>query len=87
MKLGMLAAFFLSTLAFGVGMSQAPASDGPAPADHVLEADALQGSCGDGSCSPPEDCNTCPQDCGQCCGNRRCEPPEDCNSCPQDCRC
>jgi len=43
------------------------------------------GSCGNGKCEPPEDCSTCPQDCGQCCGNRRCEPPEDCHSCPQDC--
>ena len=43
------------------------------------------GSCGNGKCEPPEDCNTCPQDCGQCCGNYKCEPPEDCRSCPQDC--
>jgi hypothetical protein len=43
------------------------------------------GNCGNGKCEPPEDCNTCPQDCGQCCGNYKCEPPEDCRSCPQDC--
>ena len=43
------------------------------------------GSCGDGKCSPPEDCSSCPQDCGSCCGNYHCEPPEDCHSCPQDC--
>jgi len=43
------------------------------------------GNCGNGKCEPPEDCNTCPQDCGQCCGNFKCEPPEDCHSCPQDC--
>lgn len=54
-----------------------------ASADH--EVDPLQGTCGDGQCQPPEDCNTCPRDCGTCCGNTRCEPPEDCRSCPQDC--
>jgi hypothetical protein len=42
-------------------------------------------SCGDGRCSPPEDCNTCPQDCGRCCGDYHCAPPEDCHSCPEDC--
>ncbi|HEY2367858.1 MAG TPA: hypothetical protein VGH87_15780 [Polyangiaceae bacterium] len=43
------------------------------------------GNCGNGKCEPPEDCNSCPQDCGTCCGNYKCEPPEDCRSCPQDC--
>ena len=51
----------------------------------VDQAEPLQASCGDQRCSAPEDCNTCPQDCGRCCGDRRCAPPEDCNSCPQDC--
>lgn len=54
----------------------APAAEAPIP---------LQGNCGDGQCQPPEDCHSCPQDCGSCCGNNRCEPPEDCRSCPQDC--
>ena len=87
MKQGMLAALFFAVLAFGFGMTQAP-SDASADTEQVspelvepgvaLDADELQGgSCGDGQCQPPEDCNTCPQDCGQCCGNRRCEPPED----------
>ena len=49
--------------------------------------DAVPLSCGDYRCDPPEDCHSCPSDCGDCCGNHRCEPPEDCNSCPQDCRC
>ncbi len=48
-------------------------------------ATPLGATCGDGKCSPPEDCNTCPQDCGKCCGNYKCEPPEDCRSCPEDC--
>lgn len=42
-------------------------------------------TCGDYKCEAPEDCKTCPQDCGKCCGNYKCEPPEDCKSCPQDC--
>jgi len=50
-----------------------------------MEPVPTQASCGDQRCSPPEDCNTCPQDCGSCYGDRRCAPPEDCNSCPQDC--
>ncbi|MBK8168958.1 MAG: hypothetical protein IPK60_01285 [Sandaracinaceae bacterium] len=52
----------------------------------MYDATTLQrGSCGDGQCAAPEDCNTCPRDCGQCCGDRRCAPPEDCNSCSRDC--
>ncbi|MCH8147394.1 MAG: choice-of-anchor B family protein, partial [Planctomycetes bacterium] len=48
--------------------------------------------CGDGSCDPGEDCNTCSNDCisgsGSICGNGVCEPGEDCTtgSCPDDCR-
>lgn len=92
MKQGIIGALLIIA-GLGFGMTQAPAeaSSSPAPpgANPVaVEADELQGgSCGDRLCQPPEDCNTCPQDCGECCGNRRCEPPEDCNSCPQDCPC
>jgi hypothetical protein len=57
----------------------------PAPAPSAGEALPLDAKCGDGKCQPPEDCKTCPQDCGSCCGNGKCEPPEDCNTCPQDC--
>ena len=42
-------------------------------------------TCGDSRCEPPEDCNTCPSDCGSCCGDGRCAPPEDCHSCSRDC--
>ena len=62
-----------------------------APAEASLTVDeevwlaSLGSECGNGSCEPPEDCNTCPQDCGDCCGNHKCEPPEDCHSCPSDC--
>lgn len=80
-RLGMLATILAAALALGFGMSQAPAPS-------IAPADPLQGgSCGDYRCQPPEDCRSCPQDCGDCCGNYRCEPPEDCNSCPQDCPC
>ena len=73
-KLGLVA--FLLAIGFVVA--------GP-KAEAAMTAPQAGGSCGDGKCSPPEDCNTCPQDCGQCCGNYKCEPPEDCHSCPQDC--
>lgn len=46
-------------------------------------------TCGDGLCnSDREDCNSCPQDCGECahCGDDLCEPLyEDCDSCKKDC--
>ena len=45
--------------------------------------------CGDGNCMAfiGEDCDACPEDCGQCCGNDQCEPQfaENCQACPQDC--
>ena len=43
--------------------------------------------CGDNSCNGSENCDSCPQDCGNCCGNGACEGNfgEDCNSCPEDC--
>ncbi|HEY1954150.1 MAG TPA: hypothetical protein VGH28_01020 [Polyangiaceae bacterium] len=74
-KLGMAA--FLAAM----GLVVAAPSTEAAP----TEPTALHGACGDGQCSPPEDCNSCPQDCGSCCGNNHCEPPEDCHSCPHDC--
>ncbi|GAB4509594.1 MAG: hypothetical protein Tsb0020_26210 [Haliangiales bacterium] len=47
-------------------------------------------TCGDGVCEPGEDCETCPEDCGECppppvCGDGVCEPGEDCETCPEDC--
>ena len=54
-------------------------------ADEQIWLASLGSECGNGSCEPPEDCNTCPGDCGGCCGNHKCEPPEDCKSCPGDC--
>ncbi len=47
----------------------------------------LEITCGNGTCDPLEDCQTCPCDCGPCCGNGTCQPllNEDCQSCPQDC--
>ncbi|MFT5354323.1 MAG: hypothetical protein ACI9KE_001528 [Polyangiales bacterium] len=89
-------ALCLLSAALGFGAGGASASvDGdvsltPAPTTQAAEVDAtealpLDGSCGDYSCDAPEDCQSCPQDCGSCCGNGQCEPPEDSNSCPQDC--
>jgi hypothetical protein len=44
--------------------------------------------CGDGTCSPVEDCHTCPGDCATCtpvCGDFYCDPPESAVSCLGDC--
>ena len=45
--------------------------------------------CGDGNCMSflQENCDSCPQDCGQCCGNGKCEAGynESCNTCAEDC--
>jgi hypothetical protein len=43
--------------------------------------------CGNGSCDSGENCNNCPQDCGQCCGNTVCDAiyGENCGTCPGDC--
>ena len=80
--LGLVASRFTTPAA-----AAAPAAAAPAATPVIgLPADPLDGArCGDGKCTPPEDCNTCPQDCGKCCGDGKCNPPEDCNTCPQDC--
>jgi hypothetical protein len=43
--------------------------------------------CGDGDCLLPEDCESCPADCGACltCGDGACTPPETCETCERDC--
>jgi hypothetical protein len=46
--------------------------------------------CDDGTCNSDEDCETCPEDCGDCpvipyCGDSTCDANEDCSSCPGDC--
>jgi hypothetical protein len=45
--------------------------------------------CGDMDCSNNEDCEGCPQDCGECpyCGDGNCNPDWDewCDNCPEDC--
>lgn len=71
------------------------------PSDGVAEPgglDALDApdtpvveSCGDGSCDPPENCGSCPYDCGKCpedpCGDGTCDGAEgeSCATCPKDC--
>lgn len=76
------AAFGLAALAPLLGAASAEREVAALEAAEVIE---LQDSCGNRRCEPPEDCRSCPQDCGDCCGNNRCEPPEDCRSCPRDC--
>lgn len=49
------------------------------------DPEPLEQRCGNYACEPPETCQTCPSDCGDCCGNSHCEYPETCRSCPQDC--
>jgi hypothetical protein len=75
----------LSVGALALGTSSASRAADPVHGEAAIEGVPAQASCGDYRCSPPEDCNSCPQDCGDCCGDRRCAPPEDCNSCPEDC--
>ncbi len=45
--------------------------------------------CGDGNCMGflQENCDSCPQDCGQCCGNGQCQAAynETCQTCAADC--
>jgi len=67
----------------GVLAAVATLNDGAACG--ATDAEPMQASCGDGRCSAPEDCNSCPGDCGSCCGDGRCSPPEDARSCPRDC--
>ena len=68
-----------AAIALTIGAATRSRADDPAA---PLQGGAV---CGDGRCSPPEDCDTCARDCGDCCGDRRCAPPEDRNSCPRDC--
>ena len=65
-----------ATLPFGDGDLGTPgASNPPCP------------PCGDGECNGKDNCQSCPEDCGECCGNGECELEldEDCVSCPDDC--
>ena len=44
--------------------------------------------CGDQQCNNGENCQGCPQDCGECpvtCGDGQCSSGESCSSCPNDC--
>jgi hypothetical protein len=54
-----------------------------------FELAGAQPGCGNGTCDPSEDCDTCPEDCGTCpdsfCGDATCDPGEDCGNCPADC--
>jgi len=54
----------------------------------MFPANAAPPVCGDGSCTGPETCSSCPGDCGACtptCGDGSCNGAETCSSCPGDC--
>ncbi len=86
MHIKSLLAAVLSIGAIALGASSGLPLTTPSEALAPDEAVPMQrDTCGDGRCQPPDDCNSCPQDCGSCCGDNRCAPPEDCNSCPRDC--
>jgi len=54
-----------------------------APPPDILQPDAPPPYCGDGTCLWPENCTTCPADCGSCppplCGNGVINPGEKCD--------
>lgn len=80
-NLGLALATLLSIVSLSSGALTA-STEADAPS---LDAAPMQNTCGDGQCQPPDDCHSCPQDCGSCCGDGRCAPPEDCRSCDRDC--
>ena len=53
----------------------------------IVKKGAVVNPCGDGSCNNGENCDSCPQDCGQCeyCGDGKCNGGENCDSCSKDC--
>ncbi len=59
-----------------------PSDNGPAESPR-----GGAGVCGDGTCSPDEDCSTCASDCGACviCGDGTCNGSETCSTCSADC--
>lgn len=74
--------FFADKLVLAKNTSYTPSGNGPA------ESARGNGTCGDGTCNPTEDCSSCAADCGACttCGNSSCEAPsETCATCAADC--
>jgi|GEM_PF-4528563 len=84
----------------GVNTPDASASEagaaGDSSADHNGSLDApgdtagdqVATTCGDGVCSPSEDCSGCEHDCGPCaasCGDGVCGEGETCTTCPSEC--
>ena len=65
-KLG-IAALFIATL--GSGAPVTLSLDEPPPREQLDGALPLEQRCGNYACEPPETCQTCPSDCGDCCGN------------------
>ena len=65
------------TEVFGDGDFGTPGADNPECVDPAI--------CGDDECWDTEDCESCPDDCGECCGNGECDFDETCDTCPADC--
>ena len=56
--------------------------------DSCGECELPEPECGDNTCSAPEDCSNCSEDCGTCtpvCGDQVCEDAENCSLCADDC--
>ena len=63
------------------------ASCGTCPDDAYCSNVSCVKKCGNNSCDYQENCQTCPQDCGQCCGDGQCQEEfqESCATCATDC--
>ncbi len=73
----------LAVSLFGCRTPEDPETDDTQPGETAAEV-----VCGDGTCGDSEDCDSCPEDCGECeseCGDGTCDDDEDCESCPEDC--
>jgi hypothetical protein len=60
----------------------------PSCPPHAAQCDPAAPHCGDGVCSPLENCRLCPGDCGACpvvCGDLFCDGGESPATCPGDC--
>jgi hypothetical protein len=65
--------------------SPAEGSGGAAGAAGAAASAGAPPTCPNGTCDPPESCETCPADCGPCCPNGACDHGESCETCSADC--
>ena len=70
----------------GSTLDAGPRPDAPLR-DGEVRPDVPSARCGDGACSFPETCSSCPMDCGSCggCGDGTCGAGESCSTCVPDC--